>query len=96
MIQNAYSVYDSASATYGALTMARTHAEALRSFQTAIDQEGHAFHTNAKDYTLFYVGQWDDQKAKLIDETNIGLGNALEMTGQQDPATLLRGIAGGE
>lgn len=79
MISNEYSVYDAASATYGPKTLARTHAEALRSFQQAIDNEDHQFSRHAKDYTLFYVGTWDDQTGNTASETNIGLGNALEL-----------------
>lgn len=60
MILQVYSVYDKAVAAYLNPFYARSRGEAIRSFMEACSDEKHQFARNAADYTLMYLGIWDD------------------------------------
>lgn len=40
-----------------------TELMAIRSFQTAVNEEGHEFAQHAEDYSLWVVGEWDPQES---------------------------------
>lgn len=53
--------------------------QAKRVFQNASQDIKHAFGRNPEDYTLFHLGSWDDDTAKLAPlKTPVSLGLALE------------------
>ncbi len=96
MKQNIYSVYDAKLEAHVEHFFARTHGEALRMFEQAVVKEGGKFGDYAEDYTLHFVGEWEDQTAELKDFTNIQLGNAMEMKAQHAGRQLAMPITGGE
>lgn len=61
--QNVYTVYDSKSESYSPPFLARTHGEAIRSFEQAARTEKHQFNEHAEDFTLFHLGNWNDNSA---------------------------------
>lgn len=65
MKQGIYTVFDSKVEAYLQPFFARTHGEAIRSFETAVSQPDHQFHRHAEDYALFYVGGFDDESGVL-------------------------------
>ena len=53
---------------------------ALRVFSDCINDQGHQFGKNPADYTLFHIGEFDDNKGKVAAEKlNISLANGLEL-----------------
>ncbi len=71
-----FSVYDSKAEAFIQPWYSQTLGTAIRSFETAVNKEGHDFQKFAGDYTLFHLGCFDqseghfDQKAT---PTNLGL-----------------------
>lgn len=55
-----YSVFDSAIGAYLPPLVQRSTGEALRSFEAAIRDQQHDFFRNSKDYSLFYMADWED------------------------------------
>lgn len=73
------SIYDSAVKAYLQPFFQRTRGEALRSFRAAVNEEGHNFQVHAADYTLFVIGEFDEDTGKLIPyDTPDNLGKAIE------------------
>lgn len=55
----AYSVFDEKAAAYLQPFFAPTRGLAIRSFADAVNDPAHAFHKHLADYTLFEVGEFD-------------------------------------
>lgn len=79
-----YTIYDSKSETYSYPYQARATGEALRIFTTIANDDQHPIGKYPADYTLFQIGEFDDQKAdyKILD-AKINLGNALEFVNKE-------------
>lgn len=65
MIMLAFAVHDKAVGAFLPVFFARSKGEAIRSFTTAATQQDHQFAKNAGDYTLYYIGQFDDANGAL-------------------------------
>lgn len=61
-----YSVFDVKVGAFAAPFLARTKGEAVRSFQQACADDGLPFKRNPEDYSLFFVGGWDDDNGRLL------------------------------
>lgn len=61
-----FTIYDSKAAAFLQPFFAATTAVAVRSFSAAARQEGHDFHNYAEDYTLFELGEFDQENAKMM------------------------------
>lgn len=80
MKYNMYSVYDSKVEAYAQPIFMRTHGEAIRSFESACNNEQHEFSKHASDYTLFHIGSYDDSDATFeCNMTPIPLAKAHEV-----------------
>lgn len=90
MILKMFSVYDSKVGAYLSPVFARSTGEMLRSFEAAVNDSGHQFCKHAEDFTLFEIGDWDDQKCMFVlKETPVSLGVAIEFLKRDiDPAQL--------
>jgi len=76
MKANMYTVYDSKTQAYLQPFQARTRGEAIRSFTEAVNDQKTMFYKYPSDYTLFELGEWDDEDGKITmleAKTNIGL-----------------------
>lgn len=73
-----YTVHDAATMAYMQPFFARANGEALRSFASAVNEEGHSFNRHAADYTLFRIGEYDDSTGKIDACAPVSLGSALE------------------
>lgn len=73
-----FSVFDSKAEAYLQPFFSTTVGMAMRSFGDAVKDEGHQFHKHAADYTLFQIGEFDDEKGLLSSTTHVNLGCALE------------------
>lgn len=80
MIIQLFTVHDSAAAAYLPPTVYQSTGLALRAFSDAANDQKHAFHQHAKDYTLFHLGSFNDQNASFdIKSPAIALANALDV-----------------
>lgn len=57
-----FRVYDSKAEAYMNLWTSQTAGTAVRSFEAAVNEEGHDFQKFAGDYTLFEVGECGDRE----------------------------------
>lgn len=74
----AYSVYDEKAAAYLQPFFAPTRGLAIRSFADAVNDETHAFHKHLADYTLFEVGEFEQNLGTFaVMDHAINLGCAL-------------------
>ncbi|QXP08418.1 MAG: nonstructural protein [Arizlama microvirus] len=74
-----FTVYDSKTESYLRPFSLTTKGEALRGFQETVNDPQSQICKYPADFTLFELGEWDDQSASIIVlEAKINLGNALE------------------
>lgn len=79
MRMNVYSIYDVASGAYMRPFFVQADAEAARMFSDIALDADHAIGKHPEDYSLFRVGTFDDNKAKLVGEAPECIATALEM-----------------
>ncbi len=71
-----FAVYDSKAQAYLPPFFLPNTEVAKRVFQNASNDKGHAFGANVADYTLFHLGHFDDDNAKIVTKAtprNLGL-----------------------
>lgn len=74
-----FSIHDSKAEAYLAPFFEATAGTAVRRFETAINDETSPFNKYPGDYTLFEIGEWDEQTATLTNhKTDINLGSAIQ------------------
>jgi len=66
MIHQVFTVCDRAVGAFLKPFFVRSKGEAVRSFMEACKDAGHEFSRNAKDYELFFVGEFDDVSGMLV------------------------------
>lgn len=85
MIHKIYSVFDSKAECFTQPFFAHTRGVAVRMFKAACVDPNHDFHKFADDYTLFELGEFDDQAATFdVHEAPVSLGLALTMIQSED------------
>lgn len=72
-----YSVYDAAAKAYLEPFYTKTDQLAQRSFASAAMDPSHSFARHSADYTLFYIGEFDDDDGSFQSSIPLPLGNAL-------------------
>ncbi len=79
MILKMFSVYDSKAEAYTPPFYEKTMGLAVRAFQETCNLADHPFNKYPEDYTLFSVGDFDDQNAKIeLYATPVPVGKAIE------------------
>ncbi len=73
----AFSVHDAKAEAFLQPFFDGTKGSAIRSFSDACNDEKTGFNRHAADYTLFLIGEFDQELGKLIPCEPVGLGNAL-------------------
>lgn len=75
--QSFYSIYDSKAEAFLPPFLAANIATAKRLVLQAAVDPTHQFHQFAADYTLFEVGEWDENEGLLLphDRGNVNCGN---------------------
>ena len=68
MIMRVYAIHDSKVEAFNMPFYQRTHGEALRNFEGACSDEKSQFRLNASDYTLYYLGEFDDFSSSFTTE----------------------------
>jgi len=80
-----YSVYDSKAEAYLPPIFFPTDAAAVRAFGSAVSSPDHDFCKYPEDYTLFAVGEWDEQKGELTGySTQISIVTARSLEVKRD------------
>lgn len=97
MILKCTAIFDSAVCAFTAPHFFRTIGEAERTFRDAVSREDSAFNLHAKDYTIFLLGDYDDQTASFsplstpqpiitaIQAKAMNTETNFSLTPQQDP-----------
>lgn len=83
MIHKVYTVYDSKVEAYLRPFFIPSDGAAIRAMIDCLRDPGHAFAAHPGDYSLFYVGEWDDASAEFypaITRLNLGLLSDLHKT----------------
>ena len=75
---NAYTIYDTASATYLRPFFTNADGQAMRSFKDIATDADHDIGKHPEDYTLFRIGTFDDNTGKLATEQLSKLLTGLE------------------
>jgi len=81
MLVQIFAIYDSKAESYLQPFFSQTRGSAIRAFTDSVnDTTGESqFAKHPEDYTLFHLGEFDDQNAKLTENaTPISLGVAIE------------------
>jgi len=73
-----FTVYDLKSETYLPPFCMRSKGEALRSWQTIVNDDQSNFSKFPADFTLYEIGSFDDNSGELVYYPRISLGSALE------------------
>lgn len=79
MIYEVFSVYDEKAEAHLPPFILPKIAQAKRVFSDCVNSESHQFGQNPSDYTLFRLGQFNDEDAQfLLERSKQPLGNGVE------------------
>lgn len=73
-----YAVYDSKAERYLQPFFTGSKGEAIRSITNVVNDPSHNFCTYAEDFTLFEIGEYNDQKGEISSTPPLSLGNLIE------------------
>lgn len=82
MIMSIYSVWDSKADAYITPFFAPNDAVAIRMFSSAVEDSGHDFHRHSEDYSLFKIGQFNQNTAEIMPDNVTVIARAHELKGQ--------------
>lgn len=78
MRHKVYTVFDSKAQVYMQPFYMRADGEAIRAFRQSIARPGHQFADYPADYTLFGIGEYDDDTARFAQyDSFVNLGNGV-------------------
>lgn len=78
MVKKVFSVYDSKSETYSPPMLYTTKGEAIRAFSDQANNKESSLCLHSEDFTLFEVGEWDDQSGEFNSKPKASCGLAIE------------------
>ena len=70
-----YSVYDAKAGSFAQPFFSVNEQLALRAVSAVMADEAHTFFLHAEDYTLYYLGDWDDETGALEPKQPAALAN---------------------
>lgn len=86
MIYTVFSIYDSKAEAYLPPFILPKIAQAKRAFADCVNSDSHQFGQNPADYTLFELGQFNDEDGRfMLQRANISLGNGVEYRSEDHP-----------
>jgi len=83
MILKIFSVYDSKAESYMAPFYFHAIGQALRAFTDTANDTKSSMFKHAGDYTLYCIGDFDDQTGKVQDLRHVNLGKAIELQNKE-------------
>lgn len=79
MKHKVFTVYDSKAQVYMQPIFMRSEGEATRAFETSIMSVDHTFAKYPADYTMFCIGEYDDDNGRFTQyDTFVNLGNGIQ------------------
>lgn len=78
MLRGYYAIYDTAAMVYMNPVLARTRGEAERVFEDLAQDANHPIGAHPEDYSLFYIGDFNDNTGELTNQINQCLCTGLE------------------
>jgi len=81
MVKKIYTIYDEKSEAYLQPFFLDTNGQAVRAVVDCLSDPNHNFARHTSDYTLFYIGEFDDQDATITVNKH-SLGNLVEFKTQ--------------
>lgn len=87
---NIYTIFDQASETYMRPFFSHADGQAKRSFSDVANDPDHEIGKHPKDYSLWHIGIFDDNKAEIIPQQKKCLMTALEAQAQNKPSDLFQ------
>lgn len=88
MKEKAFTIFDSKSEIYARPMYAATTEAGQRLFHSAVNQEGSQYGKYGGDYTLFEIGEWNDNKGEIVmHKAHQNLGTALTYLDQVEPTS---------
>ena len=80
-----FTVYDSKAQAYMQPFYMQSTGQAVRSFDDTVNDHQHPFSKHPEDYTLFELGEYDDQSATFsMHEAKKSIGTAQEFVRQNE------------
>lgn len=79
-----YSIHDSKAETYTPPFFTQQDGQATRQFKDLVTNPEHPFGKHPQDYTLFFIGTYNDENAEAEKLTPISLGNGVEFLAPQN------------
>lgn len=73
-----YTVYDEKAEAFLPPFFVPNRGIAIRAFSDCVNSKDHQFGKHPADYTLFYLGDWDDNTAEFDLTARKSLGNGVE------------------
>lgn len=73
----AFSVHDSKAEAFVKPFFDVTRGSAIRNFTDAVNEEGSQFNRHGEDYTLYHVGEFDQEMGHFVPMEPVSLGNAM-------------------
>jgi len=75
-----YTVYDQKAEAYLKPFFLKAHGEAIRAMTDLVSDPNHQFAKYSEDYTLFYLGEWNELDGVIsMLQTKVNLGNLVEL-----------------
>lgn len=84
MILKIFTVFDSKAGVYGQPSFMVSRGAAIRSFTDMVNDQNHPFHKHPEDYTLFEIGEYDDNEGEIESSAPVSLGVALAYSNKID------------
>lgn len=79
MRHKCFTVFDSKASVFMQPFYMRAGGEAVRAFAASIARSGHPFHDYPADYTLFEIGEFDDDTGTFTNyDVKVNLGNGVQ------------------
>jgi len=85
MEQKIFTIYDSKAKAYLTPFFLHEDGMAIRVFADCVNDTNHQFGKHPEDYTLFNIGSWSDEKAKLKTTIPMALAIGIELVTPFDP-----------
>ena len=90
MIHKIFAIHDTQARAYLPPFFLHQTEMAIRTFRDCINSDDHQFGRNPGDYTLFEIGNYDDELGQITNHKEpIMLGNGLKYTNGSMPTTEL-------
>jgi len=95
MILKMFTIHDSAAQAFLPPFFYPQDDQARRTFSQCVNDTTHQFGRHPHDYTLFCVGEFDDQTATIHHDTPVAIGNGVEFVQRKNDTDQpdLQGIA---